>query len=135
MKRLLLAIAFLLVYSAAFAQVPSAPTDIFVWHITASNLTEAQGFRYEAEIDGTLHTLPHLCGVLSLEQFPNIQCAAAMPPLATGSHQVRARAVNAAEPETPPGPWSEPMLHFSLRVIPGQILNLTIRPKSGAIHD
>jgi hypothetical protein len=117
---------FAFVLLAAFAQPQASPSDVLAWEISAPTLAEAQGYRYDAEIDGVVVVLQHTCAAVTL---PSIQCEAPLPPLATGAHTARARAVSVADGVETPGPWSEPLLQFSLRVIPNQPVGFSIRPR------
>lgn len=126
MKRVLLTVAMLLTLAAP-AVAQSLPTDRFSWTVAAATLTQAQTYRYEAQIDTpALFVLAVTCtGATS-----PFSCSAPIPAVTPAQHTAIVRAVDISIPTQPAvGPWSDP-LTFQMRAVPAKPGSLTIVPGS-----
>ncbi len=107
-----------------FQSTPRAtPGSSFSWEMTAESLAEAQGYRYELEMDGGAPIVAvSVCGTGPTPA--DFTCTTPIPPITPGNHTVRVRAVDAPTGETPiTGEWSDP-LAFQMRKVPGKPKNL-----------
>lgn len=125
MRRFLFVLAVLLP-APAFAQV--VPGDLLGWDIAAPSLTTAQAYRYRLYIDGATTGLVVTATCTTTATAGTFTCSAALPPLTTGTHTLRATAALVrADGSDVQGPMSA-VFSFALTPLPAAPGNFRFVP-------
>lgn len=122
MKRVVMLLVGVVWASTAFAQ--AAPTDRFAWDMAAPSLAEANGYRYDVEMDAVVLPTP-LVATCTGAVSPFL-CRTSIPAVTPTTHTARVRAVDTTG--TPIlGPFSDPVT-FTMRATPAKPSGLTVVP-------
>jgi hypothetical protein len=121
MKRILIAIAILLVSSVVYAQPPATGGNKLGWDQAASSLAEAQGYTYKYYPDSAT-TGTTLISITCVGATSPYQCEVAFPAFTPGNHTVTLTASNLAGESVKSAP-----LNFTFIVTPGAPTNLKIK--------
>jgi len=125
----MLVVMLMLSATSAFAQ--AAPTDKFRFDLDAGSLAQANGYRYELELDGVV--LPTPLVTTCLNAASPFACTAPIPAITPTSHVARIRAVDTSGTSIV-GPFSDP-LSFTMRATPSKPTGLTIVPGGSSGDD
>lgn len=129
----LVLLALVLSASSAFAQ--AAPTDKFGFDIAAASLAQANGYRYDLELDNVLQPSPLVVTCVTPSGTPvQFSCTAPIPAITPTTHTARIRAVDTSGSTPLLGPWSD-LLTFTMRATPAKPSGLTIVPGGGSSGD
>ena len=126
MKRLFLTVAFLFCAQTVFAQPVVNPTSSYFWEQPATNLAQAQAYRYEVELDGGAPVV--LTSTTCSGTASPFTCTRVLQAMTSGNHSARVRAVDISDAANPFAGAFGNAFTFTMRAAPGTPINGRVGP-------